>query len=77
MTAITVQEKLKELQALVDKGYGKLPIIYATDDEGNAFHTVHNKCSELTAVSLKERYLDFYDQEDEENKLTPNCICIN
>jgi hypothetical protein len=37
---ITVNELITALQELKDKGYGELPIIYASDDEGNSYSVI-------------------------------------
>ena len=58
-------EYLKDLQALVDL-HGDLDLVYAINEEGNAFHKVE---FEPSAGHLKG---DFFDTEGEVNS-----ICIN
>lgn len=62
-----LQEYIKHLQNLSDKGYKELPVVYSADDEGNRFSPViyapipgyfdgeyfsHEECTEINAVCI-------------------------
>lgn len=77
---ITVNNLIEKLQELKDKGYGELPCIYSSDDEGNSFHKVNNEPSEYLVedINIHDLETNFeYDDEDEILPFTPNCIIIN
>lgn len=77
---ITVNELILVLQELKDKGCGKLPIIYSSDNEGNSYHKVYCLPSEFIVEDLDEHYLESaveYDEKDEPMPFIPNCVIIN
>lgn len=74
---ITVNQLIEELIKLRNDGYGELPIIYATDDEGNNYHKVNYKPTTFLVHNLEARSLDPILQEDNEEKIKPNCVIIN
>lgn len=77
---ITLNQYIEELIELQNKEYGKLPVVYATDDEGNAYQTVNNLPSEFKVYDTGSYYLepDFeYDKNDKVVDFIPNCIIIN
>ena len=77
---MTLNEYLKELQELQEKGYGKLELIYSVDDEGNSYQKVYNGPSEFIVEDITEYNLEAafeYDDKDEILPFTPNCIIIN
>ena len=77
---ITVNKLIEKLQELKNKGYGELPCIYSSDDEGNSFHKIYNEPSEYLVENIEEYYLESnfeYDDEDNVLDFEPNCIIIN
>ncbi len=48
MKPITVNEMIKRLEYLKRHGFGDCPVIYASDDEGNAFDYVYNEAGSIT-----------------------------
>jgi len=70
-----LKEYIKKLQELENKGFGDLPLIYSTDDEGNAYHEVSMGPEPLIANDLSTYYIELRLKEDEDTP--PNCICIN
>lgn len=77
---ITVNEMIRELKELKDKGYGDLPCIYSSDDEGNSYHLVNSEPSEFLVDDLQRRFLERaieWDDNDEIIAFVPNCIIIN
>ena len=69
---IILDDYIKELQKLQDEGYGKLPVIYAADDEGNLYHTVYNISSPIETLSIDDYYIELADET-----VNPNAIIIN
>jgi hypothetical protein len=77
---ITVSKLLKDLQLLKARGHGDLPIIYASDDEGNSYHKVYNSPT-LAQIeeNIQEHNLEivgFISDRDVIEK-DCNCVCIN
>jgi len=50
-----------------------LPLVYSSDDEGNAFHRVH---FDAGLGNYNERDREFINKEEAAGKET-NCVCIN
>lgn len=69
-----LKEYIKKLQKLEDLGFGDLPLIYSSDDEGNSYHEV-NMGPEPLIADLSTYYIELKLEEDEDTP--PNCICIN
>lgn len=77
---ITVNKLIEKLQELKGKGYGKLPCIYSSDDEGNSYHIVCNEPSEYLVKDINDYQLEpafEYDEQDNLIDFKPNCIIIN
>jgi len=77
---ITVNKMIEKLQELKDKGYGELPCIYSSDDEGNSYQKVHNEPSEYLVEDINEYQLETafeYNEQDNIIDFIPNCIIIN
>jgi hypothetical protein len=77
---ITVNKLIEKLQELKDKGYGELPCIFSSDDEGNFYQKVYNEPSEFLVEDINEYQLETAFQYDEQNDVIdfePNCIIIN
>lgn len=70
----TLNEYIDELMELQDNGYGKCVMIFATDDEGNSYHAVHNSPSLAIAEDLNEYYIEL--MSDRKNKKY-NAIIVN
>ena len=73
---ITVKDLVTQLAKMVnsDPKYGQLPVIYATDDEGNSYHHVQNIPGLATVEDLDERYLEISEDSNMDNA---NCVIIN
>ena len=50
-----------------------LPLVYSSDDEGNAFHRVH---FDAGVGNYNERNREFLNTEEADGKEV-NCVCIN
>lgn len=77
---ITVNKMIEKLQELKEKGYGELPCIYSSDDEGNSYHKIYHEPSEYLVEDINQYKLetDFeYDEQDNVIDFKPNCIIIN
>lgn len=77
---ITVNNLIEKLQELKDKGYGELPCIYSSDDEGNSYQKVYNEPSEYLVTDINEYQLETafeYNEKEEILDFIPNCIIIN
>ncbi len=77
---ITVNKLIEKLQELKNKGYGELPCIYSSDDEGNSYQKVYNEPSEYLVEDIEEYQLETafeYDEQDNVIDFEPNCIIIN
>ena len=77
---ITVNKLIEKLQELKNKGYGELPCIYSSDDEGNSYQKVYNEPSEFLVDDIEEYQLESafeYDEQDDVIDFEPNCIIIN
>ncbi len=77
---VTVNKLIEKLQELKDKGYGELPCIYSSDDEGNSYKKVFHKPSEYLVEDINEYHLEpafQYNSDDEIIDFEPNCIIIN
>lgn len=72
----TVNELLEVLLDLKEKGYGNLPLIYSTDDEGNSYRKLHYEPSLSLVEDLDEWDLELVYIEDGE-EFEPNCVIIN
>lgn len=68
----TLNEYIEELRELQDNGYGECIIVYASDDEGNSHHKVHNDPIPAIAEDIKEYYIDLM-----EGNKNYNIILIN
>lgn len=71
---------LKDLKIEIEKllkthpEYSNLPLVYASDDEGNSYQKVHNKPLAIEMENIKDYYLE---PSTDYDLKTPNCICIN
>ena len=77
---ITVNKLIEKLKELKAKGYGELPCIFSSDDEGNSYQKVYNEPSEYLVEDINEYYLETAFEYDEKNNVInfePNCIIIN
>lgn len=78
---ITLNKYIEQLQELQNKGWGELPVIFASDDEGNSYHKVYIEPSEFLVEDLEKRELEpafEYEENGKEVKdFVPNCIIIN
>lgn len=77
---ITVNKLIEKLKELKAKGYGELPCIFSSDDEGNSYHKVYNEPSEFLVEDINEYQLETafeYDEKDDVINFVPNCIIIN
>lgn len=77
---ITLNKYLEELQKLKDEGYGELPVIYSSDNEGNSYHPVTflpDVClvEDLNKYSLER--IPNWDDEKDIIDFKPNSILIN
>jgi hypothetical protein len=66
----------KQVSKLAEK-YPDLTVIYAIDEEGNAFHKVHFK---PTLMVYKDEFREAYgmDEVDElKSGEKPNAVCVN
>lgn len=75
-----LNEYIKNLQALEAKGYGELEVIYAVDDEGNAYHSVWSEPDLVMVEDLEEYFMEVIHPdvvEEYEMEYTPNAILIN
>ena len=69
-------EYIKNLQALEAQGYGELEVIYAVDDEGNAYHSVWSEPDLVMVEDLEEYYKEVIHPDDAE-EYEINAILIN
>ena len=77
---ITLNTLIQHLLSLQAEGYGELPVIYSSDDEGNNRHTVIYEPSPFIVEDINQYYLESaieYDNEDLPIDFIPNCIIIN
>jgi len=77
---ITVNKLIEKLKELKAKGYGELPCIFSSDDEGNSYQKVYNEPSEFLVEDIEEYQLETafeYDDKDDVINFEPNCIIIN
>ncbi len=73
---ITLNDYIEKLLELQKQGYGDLPVIYASDDEGNSYHKVGNLPCTYKVVDLKDYCLEpNFDNGDYFNEV--NCIIVN
>lgn len=75
-----LKEYIKTLQALEAEGHGDLEVIYAVDDEGNAYHSVYGGPSLVMVEDLNEYYKEVVhpnDAEEYEIEYKENAILIN
>lgn len=73
-----LKDYIKTLQDLESEGYGDLEIIYAVDDEGNAYHSVYGEPSLVMVEDLEEYYKETVHPDDvDEEDYTVNAILIN
>jgi len=75
---ITVIEYFNELKNLIENHpeCKTMPVIYAKDDEGNAYHNVISTPSFFQVENLDEYYLE-PDIENDGILTNPNCVIIN
>lgn len=77
---MTLSEYIKKLQALENKGYGELEVIYSVDEEGNAFYSVYHSPSVGVfhdgMFYSREEDKKFL-KEDEGIEKNDNAICVN
>ena len=81
---ITLNGYIGFLQSIVEenKEFGEMPVAYSTDDEGNAYHLIHQQLTPCQVNDLEERYLDIHgyydDTPDSDIKIEDvNCIIVN
>ena len=74
---MTLREYIKKLQK-VDPKYLDLPIIYASDDEGNSFHPVYNDPTLVEVDDPSAHYVEIvWDEETNLEGQNFNAIIIN
>ena len=74
---VTLTEYIKRLQR-IHKAYGDLELIYAQDDEGNGYDTVHFFPSVGYFDGSDEfRIIDDDDDDDNDDEYPINAICMN
>ena len=73
---ITAEQFVKHLQTIFKQtpNAKKLPLVFASDEEGNSFHMLDNYAGLAQATNLGDKYVELepYDVTKE-----PNCIIIN
>ena len=71
---MNLETYIENLQAELGRNpeYKDLEVIYAVDDEGNAFHKIYSDPTIAKAEDLNDRYLEI-----ETGDIKPNCIIIN
>ena len=84
---ITLGQHLSNIRKLLDwhPEWADLPIIYASDDEGNSYHNVYNLPIPAQVHDIKEHYLELVDiyieekdaQSEDISRDDVNCIIIN
>lgn len=76
---MNLSDYIKQLQKL-EKEYGDLPVIYASDDEGNNYHKVEGSTagSPCQVEDIDDYYLErVYFEDDEEDTIGYNAVIIN
>lgn len=75
---MNLSDYIKQLQKL-EKEYGDLPVIYASDDEGNNYHKVEGTAGSPCQVeNIDDYYLErVYFEDDEEDTIGYNAVIIN
>lgn len=69
-------EMVEQLNKLI-KEHGDLDLVYAVDDEGNAYHTVEFGPGTGLYMDDEQMFICAGNFEDEEITDKPNAICIN
>lgn len=79
MSKITLNEYINALQEIASQhpSFGKLPIIYSHDDEGNQYQMVNNKPGLFKVNNVEERYPEPTITGKEQKAEEFNCIIIN
>jgi hypothetical protein len=79
VTFMTVSKLIKKLQLFEREGYGDLPIIYSSDDEGNSYSVCYFSPVLAQVKDIKANYLDLigFPVSDRVTKENCNCVCIN
>ena len=74
---MTLTKYIEELQKLEAAGYGEFKLVYASDGEGNSFHTVGYGPS--LGFFNKDEYSFVGEEQFEECEVEekPNAICVN
>lgn len=73
-----LKDYIKTLQALEVEGYGDFEVIYAVDDEGNAYHSVYSGPGLVMVEDLEEYYKEVVHPDDvDEEDYKVNAIIIN
>jgi hypothetical protein len=75
----TLKDLKEEIEALIKENpqYADLPIIYASDDEGNDYQKVHNTLTLMIVEDIDGRSLEVNNEEEDGDSKKINCICIN
>lgn len=78
----TLNELKKEVDALVEAGHGKLPLMYSIDDEGNGYNKVNNLPGLCEVTSMEDlEPIGYYNGDpDDPDNIKPedaNYIIIN
>lgn len=74
---MTLREYIINLQK-IDPKYLDLPVIYASDDEGNSFHPVHNDPALIEVDDPLAHYVEMiWDEETSQEGQNFNAIIIN
>lgn len=78
----TVNDLIKDLQQLVeqDAKIGSLPIVYASDEEGNEYQKVENNVALAQVEDIEDYFLElvgYYDEDSIIDYKDVNCVVIN
>lgn len=78
---ITLNTYIKHLQGIVrnDPEFGKLPVVYSHDDEGNAYQKIHNQPNVMIVEDINQHYLEprLIGKGETVDKTDINCIIVN
>jgi len=75
-----INQLIHRLQEIKNMGYGDLPLVYSSDDEGNSIRLVENLPALFLVEDLKSGDLIptvSFDNEGNLIEIQPNCIIIN
>lgn len=70
-----LRDYMDVLQKIMENGGGDLEVIYAIDDEGNAFHSVFYAPS--AGCYEKDYFIGVNDVDFDDNMHEVNSVCIN